>query len=196
MQEDKEKLAARWQEDGELAYMLRWGLDSVEPGIPQAMVSILAMLADEKAQKMLKELLCDVHISSPVKHSALAALCMMEQKGPFFAMINHRLTVVNVSKMEAHDQNPQAQSLYELVRKRFSNLSEKDSNQMRELCRIASQNAAPMGERFRLNGVELAMRRLRGERGFGIRNQADHRKLSRYAFRIMREYRKNAVHSF
>ena len=195
MKEGKEQLVKRWTEDSELSYMLRWGLESMEPGIPQAMISILSMLEDEKAKNLLKEILCDAQIGNFIKHTALAALCLMDQKGPFYALISHRLTIVNVAKIEEHDNNARAKSLFESVRKRFSKLSEKDCRQMKELCRIAAQNATPMGEHFRLNGVELAMRRLRGEHDF-VRKQTDHRKLNRYAFRIIREYQKNAMFSF
>lgn len=194
MQDGMEALSARWQESDELEALLRWGLSSEEPDIPQAMMGILSMLADKRSEQMLLDLLFDINITNEVKHHALATLCIIGVKGPFFAVINNRLTLVHVSKMQDGGENDYVTSLYETVQKRFDTLTEQDMEQMRALCQIAARQTTPMGEVFRVFGVELAMRRLRGENISFATRLSIHRKLQRYAFRIAQEYKKNAVH--
>lgn len=194
MQEGVDALIARWQESDELEQLLRWGLSSDEPDIPQAMLGILTMLSDRRAQQMLLDLLCDVNISNDVKHHALATLCVIGVKGPFYAIIGDRLTLVHVSKVEEWREDDYIMSLFESVKKRFDGLSDQEISQIRALCHIAARNVTPMGETFRMHGVELAMRLLRGERVASATHLPIRRKLERYAFHIMREYQKNAVH--
>lgn len=194
VQEGIDALMSRWQESSELELLLRWGLSSEEHDIPQAMMGILSMLADKRSEQILHDLLFDISISNEVKHHALATLCVIGMKGPFFAIINNRLTLVHVTKMQNGSDDDYVTSLYEEVHKRFESLTEQDMVKMRALCHIAARQSMPMGEVFRVYGVELAMRRLRGERVAFPMYLSIHRKLQRYAFRIAKEYEKNAVH--
>ncbi len=194
VQEGGKALWKRWENGDELERLLRWGLTSPEPGVPQAMVGVLSTIGDEKARTVLRDLLCDVASADSLKHTALAALCVMDAKGPFYALIGGRLTLVHVSKADPKVSDPHLDALIRAVKKRLEPLTEEEDAQVASLCRFAVKQAGAMSTAFRARGVELAVRWMRGEKVSLSVRPVLRRKLERYSRRIMKEARQDGMH--
>ncbi len=187
VQEGADAFRARWDESDELEKLLRWGLFSSEPGIPQAMMGVLTTLGDERAAGALLDTLCDPMLPVSLKHGVLAALCVMGVKGPFYALINGRLTLVHVSRTEPDRTDPHLNALVSLVLRRLGAITEAEAMRVRTLCRLAVRSPEAMGSSLRARAVELAFRRQRGET-VALSTKPDmRRKLERFAQRLLRE---------
>lgn len=112
-------LRRHWQDDSAFESYLRWGLSSSEAGVPQAMCGILSSIGDARAQAILTGLLCDAEASDALKHTALAALHQAGADGPFYALMQDRLTLVHVSKAQdsAATAGKEADKLVKLARR-------------------------------------------------------------------------------
>lgn len=187
VQEGADALLARWADGDEVEKLLRWGLSSTEHGVPQAMMGVLTTIGDARAQAALRDMLCDAGIADALKHSALAALCLMGVKGPFYALISGRLTIVHVSRAESTQADPHLNALLLSVKRRMGPLTGDEEARALSLCRAAAEMPGVHGASFRVRAVELALRRLRGEAVKMSAKPAQRRRLERSVRRILKE---------
>lgn len=184
--EGPEAMQQRWQEDISLEQLLLWGLFCEEPGIAQAMCGVLATLGDSKAQAMLREVLCDPNVAASVKQSVLATLHTMGAKGPYYAVMEDRLTLVHVSKPgeaeggAAEEQQPLEALVQDMLRP-------DDAPMMDALCTVAAGLASPLPAALQARAVVLAYCGLHGIQSPFSSTFPNHRKAERLAARIIKE---------
>ncbi|MCL1963904.1 MAG: hypothetical protein FWF69_02445 [Firmicutes bacterium] len=186
VQEGAESLRARWKENEALEKILRWGLTSAEPGIPQAMMGVIATIDDPRSQTMLKNMLCDATVPDTLKHGALAALCVMDAKGPFYALVQGRLTLVHVARVEPGESDPHMDTLIRFVKRRLGPLTKEEEKSVQALCSLSLKQSGVVGAVVRARAVEISFRRMRGEVVEVSTKPAKRRKMERYVRRIMK----------
>ena len=194
VQEGADALRNRFEEDAALESLLRWGLLSAEQGIPQAMIGVLTTLRGPRARDALQDLLCEIGYPDELKHNALAALCLMGVRGPFYALMGDRLTLVHVSRAEMDRQSPRIQSLLRLLRQRLGNLTDSEGQYLEALCRAAASQEGSWPPAFRARAIELAFGLGRGEKRMLPAKPAERRKLERFASRILKEAKGHEMH--
>lgn len=195
VQEGAEALTRRFEEGEELERLLRWGLTSPESGVPEAMMGVLSTFTNQHALGALKDLLCDAVCPDTVKHSALAALCMMGESGPYYALIGGRLTMVRVSKTGSAHEETYVNTLENNIMQRLLPLTRHEKEQVQRLYKIAMGLPGTMTASMRIRAVELAFRKLRGETVTYSVKAAQRRKLERHTRRIIREVN-DGMHQF
>jgi len=196
VQEGVEGIRRRWLEDDTLERLVQWGLHSSQPGIPEAMMGLMTTIRDEDCSAPLVEMLSDVNISDDRKRNALATLCLMGQNGPHYALIGDRISLVHVTRADKapNGMTTQAEALARHVKSRLGGLREGEEAILLPLCRAALARGARASTMFRLKGVEMAVRGLRGEDAREVSRAPIRRRLIRFARRIMKEAAGRGVH--
>lgn len=187
VQEGAEAFRARWTEGDALERLLRWGLSSDEPGVPQAMMGILATLGDARARAALRDVLSDSGASGATKHGALAALFLAGSKGPHHALMDGRLTLVHVSKADQQQKDQHLEAMARFVLKRVSPASGDEETRVRTLCALAVRQPGILASSLRARAVEFVFRRERGESVTFDAKRDLRRKLERFARRLVKE---------
>jgi len=192
VQEGAPGLGERWAEDDELEKLLRWGGSCTEAGVPQAMIGVLTTMEDARGRAVLKDMLCDVFTPDTLKHSALAALCVMGMKGPYYALVRGRLTLVHVSKVNPKETDVHLKALMATVKRRLGPITQEEETCVGLLCGLSVSHAVANAA-VRARVVELAFRRMRGESVSFEERPGKRRKMERYARRLMKEAQ-NGMH--
>lgn len=140
--EGQAALQARWQNDNALESLVSWGLACEEPGIANAMCSLLSSLGGAKAESLLRGLLCSPEASASLKETALASLSSMQAPLPLYAIMNDRLTLVNVSRVadESRHEPDRLQSLCRRVERRLAGFGDINGPLLRSICTLALAN--------------------------------------------------------
>lgn len=185
-----EMMRAKWYADDDMMALIQWGIASGEPGIPQAMCGVLTTLGGEKAQALLRNILCDVKAADNVKHSALAALYATGSTGPFYAVMNERVTLVHVSKPEGGEEE-QAQARVQAILRHAYRWLDPPNGRLdaayEVIAGIASRLDAPLDAGGKAKAVVLAYCGLTGEMSPFSTTYKKHRKIARFARQIMKE---------
>lgn len=187
VQEGAGAILDRWRADDTLEKMLRWGLASDEPGVPEAMMGILATIGDSRAKSVLLDMLPDMEAPDERKHEALASLCAMGENGPFYALVGGRLTLVHIAKSEPGAPDPHLQALVETVRRHVAPRSKAEEALIKRLCEIAYRQPGATRAGFCARAVEFAFAGLRGKDVRPAARPVKRRKLERLARSIMKE---------
>ena len=98
-----EELVERWRDDPDYRDLVRWTFTLHEFNTSRAVISLLYLLGDEMAEKILREALADIDVSDPIKNETLAALKRMDAEEPFFAISEGRLLEGRVNIVDLSD---------------------------------------------------------------------------------------------
>lgn len=98
-----DELIKRWNEDPDYRELIRWTFTLHEFNTARAMISLLYLLGDEKAERLLREILADIDVSDSVKNDALGYLKRMDAAEPFFAVADGRLLEGRVNVVDLSD---------------------------------------------------------------------------------------------
>lgn len=186
--EGPERMRQRFAGDETLECMVRWGLYSGERGIPQAMCGILSTLDVRDAERMLRGLLIDPSVASAIKQTALTALFTAGAEGPFYAVMDDRMTMVHVSKADGgakEHRSRQGNTLWEQASKWLKAYAVSEDAMLERLCvAAASFDGIPESQRMRAVVVAYC-------RHFGVpvpfsSTYAGRRKVERVAGRLLR----------
>lgn len=99
-----EQIRERWQSDPEFRDTVRWSFTLREFNITHAMLTVLRLMRDERAELMLREVIADIDVRDSVINEALGALKNMDAKEPFFAISNGRLLEGRVTMVDLSDE--------------------------------------------------------------------------------------------
>ncbi len=182
--------------EGELEKLLSWALTSDEAGVCATAVSVLMTLSGRRAEALLLSVLCDVDASWTLKHEALAALCVMGVKGPFYVVIDGRMTLVRVSRGQERPSLAHENMLYSVMKQRTGASGEKEKKALRALCRAVLENGAIVGGATRMRTVAAAYALLRQESVDLPKKTKDRRKLLRVARRLAAEVENRGMREF
>lgn len=187
--EGPDALLVRWQQDIALENLLRWGLSCEEPGVRQAICGVLVSLGDMRAQHMLRALLCDAAVPEDAKQSALTALFQMDAQPPFYAMMDDRLTMVHVSRVQPQQEarREQAGSLLRQAVRLLGAVDALEKESLARLCEKAGEAAGTFRERHRAQAAVLAHCMLEGRPCPLEITHTARRKVERLARHLVRE---------
>lgn len=186
--EGNDAFVRRWEADEQVAHLLRWGLTCGEPGIPQAMCGVLATVGGERAQALLRSVLCDAGASRALKQSALASLFSTGAEGPFFALMDDHLTLVHVSRAEDDETRADGEgtgTLYRAALRGLSALHREGREDLRRMCETAEKKAGTLSQQDKVRAVQLACCRRFGLTVPYAPPSDKHRKVERLARRIL-----------
>lgn len=195
-----EAFTQQWNESNAMECLLRWGIASAEPGVPQAMCGVLTTLGDERAQSILKDVLCNANATEAVKQSALAALYSLGQNGPFYAVMDDRLTLVHVSRSEKTTQAERSEAQRKIWEAACAWMHDGADAAAREKLQRLSAAAvvlAPDIENgLKARAVVLAYCTLRGIQAPFSSTFSKHRKAERLAARLIKGDDENENYQF
>ena len=197
VEEGAETLQARL--DGETAddgleALLRWALESDETGVAQAAVRVLLALRGRKAEALLKGVLADYSADDGLKHEALAALCVMDARGPFYLVIGGRMSIVQVSRVSKREGDAHEKAFFSAMKTRTKAENESEIRLLKALCGASARRRELTATPARMKTVALAYRMLTGEGCALSRQTPQRRRLERLARRLAREVRENGMH--
>lgn len=98
-----DELRGRWESDPDFRATVRWSFTLREFNITYAMLAVLRVIGDNKAERLLREVLADIDVSGAVMNEALGVLKSMGAKEPFFAMADGRLLEGRVNIVDFSD---------------------------------------------------------------------------------------------
>ncbi|MCL1796125.1 MAG: hypothetical protein FWG37_04455 [Clostridia bacterium] len=188
VREGVEGIRRRWIEDDTLKRLVHWGLRSSQPGIPEAMMGLLATIRTDCSTPLVA-MLSDPYIPDDRKRSAITTLCRMDQNGPYYALINDRISLVRISRVNKASQGiyTQAEVLARRVKTRLGKLLDGEESLLLALCCAALKRDRWTNEAFRIKGIERAVRDIRGEGVHDAGQEIDRRRLARFTRGIMKE---------
>ena len=92
-----EELFDRWKSDAVFRDTVRWAFTLNEFNVSYAMLSLLRMVNDANAVRLVREVVADVDANRSLVNEAMGALKRMNADEPFFALINGSLIEGRVS---------------------------------------------------------------------------------------------------
>lgn len=190
VQEGNDALRTQWRQNDRLEYLIRWGLYCDDFGIPQVMCGVLATLGDEKARHLLKSLLCNKNATESVKQSALASLFRSGEKGPFYALMDDRMTLVHVSRAKAREGETagrEARFLADQAALWLEEITPREQGELRRISRLALQSTIKLSDAQKARAVAWAFSMKTGKPCLFSSTFANHRKIKRLAARLIRE---------
>ncbi|MDL2317540.1 hypothetical protein LJC74_00410 [Eubacteriales bacterium OttesenSCG-928-A19] len=188
VQSGAERLQSRFDEDEALEAIIRWGLTTGESGIPKAMCGILSTLRGPRVEAMLRDVLLREEPNEAVKQSALMALHTVGAKGPFHAIMDGRVTLVHVSRVEDRKKDSEAGMLARLVAgwlRPYAGLVEAERVQL--MCEASVRLGGGLKQAMKARAVVVAHCHMTGVIPPFSSTYAQRRKVDRLAARIIRE---------
>ncbi|MBR4658622.1 MAG: hypothetical protein IKP26_05145 [Clostridia bacterium] len=101
---DLEQLREKWRTDADFRDLVRWSFTLREFNITHAMLTILRLLNDERAETLLREVIADIEVRDSVINEALGALKSLGAAEPYFAVSNGRLLEGRVTVIDLSDE--------------------------------------------------------------------------------------------
>ena len=98
-----EALFDRWRDDAAFRDTVRWAFTLNEFNVSYAMLSMLRMVNDANAVRLIREVVADVDANRSLVNEAMGALKRMNADEPFFALINGSLIEGRVSIVDLSD---------------------------------------------------------------------------------------------
>ena len=179
--------------DDGLEALLQWALASDEPGVANAAVRVLLAFHGPRAQALLQGVLADISADDSLKHEALAALCVMSAKGPFYVVIGGRMSIVHVSRMNEKKNAAHGSAFFNAACKRAGAETDAEKRILRALCEKSAHLRGIENETVRRQVVALAYRMTAGQGGVTLR-APQKRRMERLARRLMREVAKDGMY--
>ena len=179
--------------DDGLEALLQWALGCDEPGVANAAVRVLLAFHGPRAQALLQGVLADISADDSLKHEALAALCVMGAKGPFYVVIGGRMSIVHVSRMNEKKTAAHGSAFFNAACKRTGAETDAEKRMLRALCEKSARLRGIENETVRRQVVALAYRMTAGQGGVTLR-APQKRRMERLARRLMREVAKDGMY--